>query len=279
MTDALDATGLPSMPLEIERLKRSKTWRRCRTEPFLAYYVANLWMAAFHGVPAGSLEDDDELLAELAGCLPLEWVRVRPIALHAWQKREDGRLYHPIVEAKAREALSIRSAAKRIVRPLAEQPKAVLDLFESWYAEYPRKVAKGAARIAYGHALKKCGADVLLEAAKSYARKVSLSDHNFLPYPGTWLNNERWLEIKFPRLSEKRVDLSGSWNGRASRLQAEIGEHAFREWFGSAELVEGSPLVIRLPKTFQRDWIEGHFAGPLRRAVGDFRLEVGKQQV
>lgn len=96
------------MPLEIKRLQDSKAWLACKRQPELAFYMLNLWMAAWHQVPAGTLEDDDELLCDKAGCQIDRWPDVREAALRGFVKGDDGRLHHPVVEEKARDAEAYR---------------------------------------------------------------------------------------------------------------------------------------------------------------------------
>ena len=52
------------IPLEIERLRRSRSWLLAKRKPELGFYMINLWIASWHEVPAASLEDDDEVLAD-----------------------------------------------------------------------------------------------------------------------------------------------------------------------------------------------------------------------
>jgi hypothetical protein len=63
--------------------------------------------------------------------------------------------------------------------------------FAEWWAEYPRKDAKGAARKAYAAALKRAAPAELLVALRRYP-----FDHKdggqFIPYPATWLNQGRY---------------------------------------------------------------------------------------
>ncbi len=93
------------MFLDIERLKKSRSWLRCKRAPHLAYYMINLWTAAWHEVPAGSLEDDEDILADRAGCTSLkQWATVRDDVMHGWILCSDGRYYHPVVSEKAMEA-------------------------------------------------------------------------------------------------------------------------------------------------------------------------------
>lgn len=99
-----DLKSLRFMPLEIERLFRSKAWLRAKRKPALGFYMMNLWARSWHEVPAASLEDDDDVLADAAMCPPKEWPNVKAAALHGWVKCEDGRLYHPVVAEKALES-------------------------------------------------------------------------------------------------------------------------------------------------------------------------------
>lgn len=99
----IDVRCLPYMPLEIERLRKSKAWLRCRRQPELAFYLMNLWMRAWHEVPAGSVEDDDDVLADAAMCDPQKWIEIREKVLVGWEKRGD-RLYHSVVTELATEA-------------------------------------------------------------------------------------------------------------------------------------------------------------------------------
>ncbi|PYE98931.1 uncharacterized protein DUF1376 [Rhizobium sp. PP-F2F-G38] len=98
----IDVRCLPYMPLQIEQLRKSKTWLRCRRQPELGFHLMNLWMRAWHEVPAGSIEDDDDILADAAMCSPEAWERLRPILLQGWEAI-DGRLYHRTVTELATE--------------------------------------------------------------------------------------------------------------------------------------------------------------------------------
>src|ERR1700744_2121165 len=98
------------MPLEVERLRRSKAWLICKRQPELAFHMVNLWMASWHEMPAASLEDDDDVLADAAVCEPKPWARLRETILRGWVKCSDGRLYHPVVAEKARESWAERQA-------------------------------------------------------------------------------------------------------------------------------------------------------------------------
>ena len=104
-----DLTDLKFMPLEVARLRRSKAWLICKRRPELAFYMLNLWTASWHERPAGSLEDDDDVLADAAMCSPEKWPKVREAALRGWVKCSDGRLYHPVVAEKANDSWHSRA--------------------------------------------------------------------------------------------------------------------------------------------------------------------------
>ncbi len=101
-----DLTNFPFMPLLISRLRRSRSWLMAKRQPELGFYMVNLWTAAWHEVPAGSLEDDDEVLCDFAMCDPQKWDEVKERVLHGWVKCSDGRLYHPVVSSVATESWS-----------------------------------------------------------------------------------------------------------------------------------------------------------------------------
>jgi hypothetical protein len=96
-----DLTDFPFMPLMVARLRRSKSWLMAKRQPELGFYMVNLWTAAWHDRPAASLEDDDDMLCELAMCDVKHWPKVRDKVLQGWVKCSDGRLYHPVVAEQA----------------------------------------------------------------------------------------------------------------------------------------------------------------------------------
>lgn len=138
-----DLTDFKFMPLQVARLRKSKAWLVCKRRPELAFYMLNLWTAAWHERPAGSLEDDDDVLADLAMCSPEKWDKVRDLVLRGWVKCSDGRLYHSVVaevvidgwkskrvHAYDRECGRLRKALKR--GGLKEVSEDMLPTFEEW---------------------------------------------------------------------------------------------------------------------------------------------------
>lgn len=94
------------MPLEVQRLRDSDL--AALESPTACWSAVLLWCASWHQVPSASLPNDDRVLAQLAGFgrVVAEWKKVREGALRGWIECSDGRLYHPVVAGKAREAWS-----------------------------------------------------------------------------------------------------------------------------------------------------------------------------
>jgi chromosomal replication initiator protein len=61
------------------------------------------------------------------------------------------------------------------------------------------------------------------------------------------------------------------WGEVAGRLRGALNENTYRTWFGEvrARDVSDDVLVLACPNNFTREWIEGHFLGLIRAAVGD----------
>jgi hypothetical protein len=68
--------------------------------------------------------------------------------------------------------------------------------FEIFWAAYPRKAGKGNARKKFEQAMKKTTLDVILAALAWQVQQPDwLKDGGtYIPYPGSYLNQERWLD-------------------------------------------------------------------------------------
>lgn len=66
--------------------------------------------------------------------------------------------------------------------------------FTEFWSVYPRRIGKGAAKTAWPTALKKAEPVDIILGAKSFAVCCQGQDQNFIPYPATWLNAERWAD-------------------------------------------------------------------------------------
>lgn len=92
------------MPLDVNRILQSDFNAKASDAEFRA--AVTLWCHAWHQVPAGSLPDDDAILAQLAGFgrgrfAQKEWLAVKGMALYGFRKATDGRLYHGVLAEKA----------------------------------------------------------------------------------------------------------------------------------------------------------------------------------
>ena len=72
---------------------------------------------------------------------------------------------------------------------------------------------------------------------------------------------------------EPQIELTAEslWSEVSSRLRGALNETTYRTWFdhvGGLELTDDE-FVLSVPNDFTRDWIEGHFLGLIRAAVGD----------
>jgi hypothetical protein len=64
--------------------------------------------------------------------------------------------------------------------------------FDAFWSVYPRKVAKGHARKAFGKACKLADPAEIVAAVSKFAHAMRDTDKQYIPHPTTWLNGERW---------------------------------------------------------------------------------------
>jgi len=97
----VDLRDYPYIPLYIERLFNSDTWALCDADEKVA--ALRLWCRSWHEEPAGSLPDNDRLLAERAGygVAVRAFLAVKQNAMRGWVLCNDGRLYHHVVASIA----------------------------------------------------------------------------------------------------------------------------------------------------------------------------------
>ena len=86
-----------------------------------------------------------------------------------------------------------------------------IDVFDSFWELYPRKEAKGAAVKAFKAAVKKAGADKVIDGLKAQLPALAATDRQFIPLPATWLNAERWADEVAPA---KPARAEGWWNNQ-----------------------------------------------------------------
>lgn len=91
VSSEVDISGMPGFMLDVQRLFASELWALSTGDEFKAAMA--LWGRAWQQVPAGSLPNDDRLLAAFSGS-GAKWKKVRAVALRGFIECSDGRLYH-----------------------------------------------------------------------------------------------------------------------------------------------------------------------------------------
>lgn len=89
--------GFDYMPLQGDRLFASDTWILASPEGRCA--ALKLWWESWKQEPAGSLPNNEKLLANLAGygIAVSAFTKIKDEAMRGWQLCSDGRLYHYVV--------------------------------------------------------------------------------------------------------------------------------------------------------------------------------------
>ena len=77
--------------------------------------------------------------------------------------------------------------------------------FDRWYALYPRKEAKTAARKAFAKARKAADMVTLIAALERYVESVKGKDRQYIALPASWLNAGRWEDEYAPAQKHSHV--------------------------------------------------------------------------
>lgn len=101
-----DVRGMPYMALHVVRMFDSEFYALSTGDEFKA--GVSLWAKAFLQVPAGSLPNNERLLAHYSGA-GKDWSKVRDMAMHGWVLCSDDRYYHPTVVEVAQDAWQART--------------------------------------------------------------------------------------------------------------------------------------------------------------------------
>lgn len=116
-----DLTGLPGMMIDVRRLLSSTL---ALTQPPDVFRVAVLsWTIAWHQIPAGSMPNDDAVLARWFGFHSRGHMAQfrRAGKLRGWVLHSDGRLYHPVVTENVLAILAMRKKDRNAFRK-GQQP-------------------------------------------------------------------------------------------------------------------------------------------------------------
>lgn len=105
-----DVRDLDGFMLNVERMLASELWALSSGDEFKAAFA--LWMRAWKQFPAGSLPDDDRVLAAFSGA-GNKWAKVRAMALRGFVKCTDGRLYHRVLAAEAMRSYGWKMTSRK----------------------------------------------------------------------------------------------------------------------------------------------------------------------
>lgn len=99
-----DLAGFGFMPWDYTRFRKSGLVANADPDAILAALL--LYGESWQSVPAASLDNDDKALARAAGYGRAvdAWLTIKAEAMRGFILCSDGRLYHPVVAEKAREA-------------------------------------------------------------------------------------------------------------------------------------------------------------------------------
>lgn len=228
--------------------------------------IVRLWCWAMRYRPDGSLEGlEDAEIAAAAGLERVEFAETLRAAgfmdaanrLHDWEFWQ-GALLAKVNRDRARRAEKAskesprRASAARALRPTAvatavavttstalktsSPPVMVLDLFDTFWKAYPRKVGKDEARKAWA----KRKPDTTLSAkilAAVAAQKgwPAWADPQYIPHPATWLNRAGW-EDEPAVASQSQLPILKRVGPEAPRNHVNVAENVRRALAGEAPL-------------------------------------------
>jgi hypothetical protein len=66
------------------------------------------------------------------------------------------------------------------------------DRFDEFWAVYPRRIGKAAARRKWDVAVRSTSPAVIIDGARAYAATRAGTDPQYIAHPTTWLNQGRW---------------------------------------------------------------------------------------
>lgn len=106
----VDVRDLDGFMLNVERLLASELWALSTGEEFKA--AVGLWCRAWKQIPAGSLPNDERVLASFAGVTMARWAKIRGMAMRGFMLGADGRLHHRVLIEDAKRAFARKTEYK-----------------------------------------------------------------------------------------------------------------------------------------------------------------------
>ncbi|AEK58663.1 hypothetical protein Atc_2015 [Acidithiobacillus caldus SM-1] len=135
IAEPVDLRNYCWMKLDVCRLMGSDFYHLADNEEFGS--GVKLWMAAMRQVPAGSLPNNNRIIASLAGYAnaPRRWGRVREMALYGWVPCSDGRLYHPVLAELVldiQESVQAKKNRVEVLSPQEERKRKTRERVRRW---------------------------------------------------------------------------------------------------------------------------------------------------
>lgn len=153
-------------------------------------------------------------------------------------------------DSESDNGATITPSTGRLSRPMnhPNDPPKETPAFDLFWAAYPIKVGKQAARRAWDKAIKEEKPDVIIEGAKRYAADPNRHP-SFTAHASTWLNAGRWADAPLPERiktpEEKRAEELA-----ASRAKEERERIERERW--QAELQEQQARSVPMPDNFKQ---------------------------
>lgn len=119
--------------------------------------------------------------------------------------RDDGKGEEEKEDSPVPPSLSLHPLLSPI-SPFREKEEEAAILFDSFWKLYPRKIGRGQARRAWSGAVKKVTVEVIIAGLERQLPHWAQKERDFVPYPSTWLNGERWSDELEPALGAKVQD-------------------------------------------------------------------------
>lgn len=99
----------------------------------------------------------------------------------------------------------LTARCSRALHPAMGIVRADTDAFDRFWAVYPRKVEKIAARKSFAKAAMLAPADQIIAAAERYAARIKAEGGEYVKHPTTWLNRGCWEDEDVPPKPRDRV--------------------------------------------------------------------------
>lgn len=296
-----DLRGYEFMPLFGQRMFGSTFYSLALQNPRAGLAGQKLWWEAWQQRPAGSLPKDDFTLARLAdfGTDLKTWERCKAVALHGFQECSDGRLYHPLLCAEAKDAYARRlrdrqrkadQRARRVTRneggTSASPPQDVHDQSDGC----PTGQDADAPRMSFLTGQDRTGqdleertpnpnADASGDLEPSVFEQTTGVGSRPAGWTGQWRGtrrsgtNPRAEAARRPRTPAPEPD-HPLW----PKLRGVLAPSDFAVWIAKLTPMEADDgaMVFIAPSRFHADFVRGNFGEALHRALGPVRIEVGQ---